>query len=194
MVGGLKALAFFGMLAESCPQLLVATVVYSGLPHSVVQKCLQPSLSVHQPHRKVSGSNLFRQILIEYKLTVAVIAHHLGFILLDRSQLQVPPPVQRRELNEVKHQGWQATVHGVPTSLTRLSNWARTHKNTKRWSQRGSRLRVCWPQGAYTSAWAVLGFPGEQELPLWASTANDCSKVKNNNSECQTLKYGISFL
>lgn len=105
MVGGLKALAFFGMLAESCPQLLVATVVYSGLPHSVVQKCLQPSLSLHQPHRKVSGSNLFRQILIEYKLTVAVIAHHLGFILLDRSQLQVPPPVQRRELNEVKHQG-----------------------------------------------------------------------------------------
>ena len=94
LAGGLKALAFFGLLAKSCPPLLVATVVYRGLPHSVVQKCLQPSLSLHQPHRKVSGSSLFRQILIEYNLTVAVIAHRLGFILLDSSQLQVLPPVR----------------------------------------------------------------------------------------------------
>ena len=139
VVGGLRALAFWGLLAKGCPKLLVATAVPSGLLHSVVPGFLQPSLSLHQARREVSGSSLFRQILMEQNLTMAVISHHLGYILLDRSQLQVPPPLKRKELNKVKHQE-------VGTM--------------------GGRLRVCLPQRASFSVWAVFGFPGKQGLPL----------------------------
>lgn len=78
VVTELGALAFCKLLADSYPQLIVASVAPSGLLHS---------LSLHQAHRKVSSSNLLSQSLIEHNLTMGVRPYHLRHILLDRSKL-----------------------------------------------------------------------------------------------------------